>query len=95
VALVTNLAGSAGVGGNHTIRRIDITTGIVTTLADKAGSAGSSDGAGISARFAYPAGITLSGDGAIALVAAPDDQTLRRLSFVPVAPQVALPLVRR
>jgi hypothetical protein len=24
-----------------------------------------------------------------------DDQTLQRLSFVPVAPQVALPLVRR
>jgi DNA-binding beta-propeller fold protein YncE len=87
-ALVTDFS-------NNIIRAITLTTGAVTTLAGMPGSAGSSDGAGTSARFAYPAGIALSGDGATVLVADPDNQTLRRISFVPVWPGVLLPLVWR
>jgi sugar lactone lactonase YvrE len=80
---------------NNVIRAITLATGVVTTLAGRPGSSGSSDGVGTGARFSYPASIALSGDGAIVLVADPDNQTLRRLSFVPVLPQVLLPLVRR
>jgi DNA-binding beta-propeller fold protein YncE len=80
---------------NSTIRAITLATGAVTTPAGTPGSSGSSDGVGIGARFSYPAGIALSGDGAIVLVADPDNQTLRRLSFVPVSPQAVLPLMRR
>lgn len=47
--------------GNNTIRKIVISTGIVTTLAGSAGGIGATDGAGTSARFDSPTGITISG----------------------------------
>ena len=80
---------------NNAIRAIALATGGVTTLAGTPGSVGSSDGVGTGARFAYPAGIALSGDGATVLVADPDNQTLRRIGFVPVSQRLSLPLVRR
>ncbi|MCP4134375.1 MAG: hypothetical protein GY754_25600 [bacterium] len=43
---------------NHTIRKIVIETGEVTTIAGRAGSSGSIDGIGSDARFCYPQGIT-------------------------------------
>jgi DNA-binding beta-propeller fold protein YncE len=44
---------------NHTIRKIDITTGAVTTLAGNAGATGTTDNAtGSSARFNYPFSLT-------------------------------------
>lgn len=46
--------------GNRVIRRIDITTGVVTTLAGS-GLAGSTDGTGIGASFSTPNGITTDG----------------------------------
>lgn len=46
--------------GNNDIRRIDIATGSVTTLAGT-GSSGSKDGTGTSASFGYPADITTDG----------------------------------
>ncbi len=46
---------------NHTIRKVVIATGEVTTLAGRAGSAGSEDGAGTAARFRLPAGIATAG----------------------------------
>ena len=48
-------------GGNHTIRKIVISTGFVSTLAGSAGSSGSADGTGTSARFSSPHGITSDG----------------------------------
>jgi sugar lactone lactonase YvrE len=45
--------------GNHTIRRIDLTAGTVQTVAGVAGSPGSSDGTGSSARFFSPQGIAI------------------------------------
>jgi hypothetical protein len=46
---------------NHTIRRISITTGAVTTFAGSAATSGSSDGTGTSALFTFPYGITSDG----------------------------------
>ncbi|HOU86006.1 MAG TPA: hypothetical protein PK158_14285, partial [Spirochaetota bacterium] len=45
---------------NHTIRKIFIKTGKVTTIAGSPGNAGSKDGKGKSALFNYPYGITFA-----------------------------------
>jgi len=47
--------------GNNTIRKIEISSGTVTTLAGTAGSSGSTDGTGTAARFNNPCGITTDG----------------------------------
>ena len=46
---------------NHIIRKIVISTGVVTTLAGSAGSIGSTNGTGTAARFESPYGITTDG----------------------------------
>lgn len=46
---------------NQTIRKVDIATGAVTTLAGQPGVQDRADGAGSAARFNYPAGITTDG----------------------------------
>jgi hypothetical protein len=106
-AVVTTLAGTAGVSGstdgtgsaarfnlpngittdgtnlyvadymNHTIRKIVISSGAVTTLAGSAGSYGSDDGTGSAARFKYPSDITA--DGANLYVADTSNQTIRKI----------------
>jgi hypothetical protein len=48
---------------NHTIRKVVITTGAVTTLAGSAGSQGSADGTGAAARFNDPQGVVSDGAG--------------------------------
>jgi uncharacterized repeat protein (TIGR02543 family) len=48
--------------GNHTIRRIVIATGAVTTLAGLAGTSGSINDTGTAARFWAPAGIATDGN---------------------------------
>ncbi|MBK9064655.1 MAG: hypothetical protein IPL89_15895 [Acidobacteria bacterium] len=48
---------------NHTIRRIDLSTGAVSTYAGVAGSTGSSDGTGADARFLYPYGLAVDAAG--------------------------------
>ncbi|MBC8259352.1 MAG: fibronectin type III domain-containing protein [SAR324 cluster bacterium] len=47
--------------GNHTIRKIVISTGVVTTLAGTAGTSGSNDATGTSATFRQPKAITTDG----------------------------------
>ena len=48
-------------GYNHTIRKIVIGTGEVTTLAGAAGIPGTADGTGSAARFNFPWGVTTDG----------------------------------
>ncbi|MBI4472136.1 MAG: SMP-30/gluconolactonase/LRE family protein [Acidobacteria bacterium] len=48
--------------GNHTIRKIDLSTRTVTTVAGQAGGSGSMDGTGNQARFNSPAGIALEAE---------------------------------
>lgn len=46
---------------NHTVRKIVIATGAVTTIAGAAGKAGSDDGVGAAASFFFPVGIAYDG----------------------------------
>jgi sugar lactone lactonase YvrE len=64
--------------GNHAIRRV-ASDGTVTTLAGTAGSPGSADGRGASARFQYPSGIAVGRDG-IVYVADTDNQVIRAIT---------------
>jgi len=62
---------------NHTIRKIVIATGVVTTIAGTAGVSGSNDGTGAEARFNAPTGITT--DGANLYVADKLNRTIRKV----------------
>ena len=64
--------------GNHTIRKIT-PLGVVTTLAGKAGSAGSADGRGAAARFNAPSGVALDGAGNL-YVSDYGDHTIRKIT---------------
>ena len=48
--------------GNHAIRRINLVTGQVETIAGEAGASGSSDGSGTSARFNAPVGLAIEAE---------------------------------
>ncbi|MES2536338.1 MAG: NHL repeat-containing protein [Pseudomonadota bacterium] len=63
---------------NHTIRKIVIATGDVSTLAGMAGNIGSSDGTAGAAQFRYPHGITFDGAGALYVVDT-DNGTIRKI----------------
>ena len=62
---------------NHTIRKIVISTGAVTTVAGSAGLAGSADGTGTPARFNSPLGITT--DGTNLFIADYANSTIRKI----------------
>jgi 6-phosphogluconolactonase (cycloisomerase 2 family) len=62
---------------NHTIRKIVIATGVVTTLAGTAGSSGSTDATGLAAKFSRPSGITI--DGPHLFVADTYNHTIRKI----------------
>jgi hypothetical protein len=62
---------------SHTIRRIAIETGIVSTITGSAGSPGSADGTGASALFKGPSGITT--DGTNLYVVDADNYTIRQI----------------
>lgn len=63
---------------NHAIRKIEITTGNVTTLAGKRGQAGFRDGAGKDVLFRGPTAITLIGD--FLYLVDTDNQIIRRIN---------------
>ena len=67
---------------NHVIRRIDPTTGMVTTLAGMVGTAGSINGVGNAARFNYPNGLAIDSNGLV-YVADQTSNAIRVLSFGP------------
>lgn len=52
---------------NHVIRRVDVASGLVTTLAGKL-AAISTDGVGTAASFYHPSGIAMDAAGAVAFV---------------------------
>lgn len=62
---------------NNTIRKIVISTGVVTTLAGTAGVSGSTDGIGVAAKFNFPTGITT--DGTNVFVADSSNNTIRKI----------------
>ena len=64
---------------NHTIRKVVLSTGAVTTVAGLAGSAGSADGAENSARFNFPSDVTVDGNGNL-YVADTDNHTIRAIT---------------
>jgi sugar lactone lactonase YvrE len=63
---------------NSTIRKIT-PDGLVTTLAGLAGRTGSADGAGSAARFGYPSGVAVDGNGNV-FVADPWINTIRKIT---------------
>jgi sugar lactone lactonase YvrE len=63
--------------GNFTIRKVALATGAVTTLAGSAGNPGSNDGAGATARFRRPQGITT--DGTCIYVVDVDNRMIRKI----------------
>lgn len=63
---------------NHTIRKIVVSTGVVTTIAGTAGMSGSNDGTGAVARFKVPYGVTLDSAGNL-YVADTGNATIRRI----------------
>lgn len=62
---------------NHTIRKLVISTGVVTTLAGSPSSQGSADGTGLNASFSYPGGIAT--DGTNLFVADSFNSTIRKI----------------
>jgi sugar lactone lactonase YvrE len=68
--------------GNHTLRKIITTSGVVTTLAGSAGSPGFTDDTGAAARFSSPRGIATDGVtvGTTLYVADTGNHTIRRVS---------------
>ena len=64
---------------NRTIRKVDLSTGEVTTLAGTAQASGTDDGNGAAARFDHPEG--LWGDGTNLYVADTDNGTVRKVEI--------------
>ncbi|MHB8522975.1 MAG: NHL repeat-containing protein [Limisphaerales bacterium] len=73
--------------GNHTIRKIT-PAGTVSTLAGKAGTSGTADGAGGNARFDGPAGVAVDNAGNV-YVADTGNQTIREITPAGVVSTVA------
>jgi sugar lactone lactonase YvrE len=65
--------------GNSTVRKLELATGMVTTLAGTAGMPGSADGTGAAARFADPRGLALDGAGNLFLVDTSFPSLIRKL----------------
>lgn len=65
--------------GNETIRKIDLDTGAVTTLAGRQGETGNADGPGSSARFHGPQGLALDRDHHALYVADTINRQIRRI----------------
>lgn len=65
--------------GNHTIRRVVVADGTVTTLAGAAGQPGAADGVGALARFNAPNGLAVTGTDSI-YIADAQNHTIRLLA---------------
>ena len=65
-------------GLNHTIRKVVVATGVVTTLAGTVGMSGGTDGTGAAARFNTPYGVAVDGAGNL-FVADSSNHTVRKV----------------
>ncbi len=74
--------------GNHAIRQLVTTTGVVTTLAGSAGTSGYQNGTGTAARFNGPAGIAADGLDNV-YVADTQNQVLRKITATGVTTTIA------
>ena len=63
---------------NHAIRKVALSTGVVTTVAGLAGSSGSVDGSGSVARFSFPSGVAVDSAGTL-YVADTENHTIRTI----------------
>lgn len=77
------------------VRRIDLATAAVTTIAGKAGEIGGADGPGSMARFWTPVGITYDGAGTGAVLVTDANAAIRRIDMVTgnVSTSVILPML--
>jgi sugar lactone lactonase YvrE len=66
--------------GNHTIRKLVLATGAVTTVAGLANMSGSADGIGTAARFRYPGAAFFDGAGNL-FISEVQNHTVRKLSL--------------
>ena len=66
---------------NQTIRRMNLSTNAVTTIAGQVGVAGSADGIGTAAQFNSPQYITIDTVGSYMYVADGSNQTIRRINL--------------
>lgn len=89
IALAVDRAGTLFVSDhyNHLVRRIS-PAGVVTTLAGRAGVAGSADGPGPEARFNFPAGVAVDEWGNV-FVADSGNAAIRRISATGVVTTIA------
>lgn len=67
--------------GNHTIRKIDIASRAVVTLAGRANVPGTADRPGTAARFRSPAGIAIDPTGRYLYIADVENHTVRQLDL--------------
>lgn len=67
--------------GGHTLRRLNLSSLAVKTLAGKAGTSGNTNGVGLAARFNGPAGLFLDPAGRIAFVAEQAGHLLRKVDL--------------
>jgi sugar lactone lactonase YvrE len=72
---------------NHTIRKIE-SGGVVTTIAGLAGTSGTADGDGSTARFNNPTGLTVDATG-IVYIADTNNHTIRRMTAAGVVTRLA------
>ncbi|MEI7771238.1 MAG: NHL repeat-containing protein, partial [Chloroflexales bacterium] len=70
---------------NNTIRKIDMTSGLVSTFAGDSAASGSADGIGTAALFFSPNSVSISADGEFALVADTDNDTIRKIDLLSAA----------
>lgn len=73
---------------NHTVRKVNLTTGEVTTIAGQAGVSGTKDGNGAAARFNLPAAVAVTSDETI-YVADTGNHAIRRISSTGVVTTLA------
>ena len=65
---------------NHKIRRVEVATGAVTTLAE-GGGAGGADGVGDAEQFYFPRSISVSPDGTALFVTYDENDKIRRVEL--------------